>query len=107
MFKFTGKVNNELANQVVQGMIKVCEHFNLEFDATNYTVLRYVLGDLQYDDGHPAYCDGTLTDGSFRKAKVRIVAHDADFKYYANDVNDTHWSTVYKQANKQYTKATI
>ena len=121
-FKFKGKVDNKTANKLLNNMLLVglackdelntiLEKHDIRtlpvYSAIYHRLRNRAEFDMQYDDSHPAFSPWENIEGKMEPPRKRLVpfcnwsmAND----YYGKGCNDSHWATVQKQVQKQFTE---
>lgn len=92
------KIQPAKYNVMLAAMRAVVEHFGLEKVKANFAgksdawivwgIWRVAHNNLQYDDKHPFFMDGTWT---------RIHPHDPTFRLYEEGLHDSHIETALKR----------
>jgi hypothetical protein len=94
------KVKGQKYNTMLAAMRAIIEHYGLKVIRNRYAgsgltcrrmvwdVWRPAHNNLQYDDTHPFFANGTWT---------RITPHVAGFDMYSEDTHDTHIETALKR----------
>lgn len=114
-FKTRGKVDNKLANLVLNGALtigktyldRMTEEHKKRHEYLLYNFIDIACKHFKQDDNTPFFKGYTVEqsiDGSSHVGNKRLLPFIEGFNIYKGGVKDSHWDTVIRQTQEQFFK---